>query len=165
MSIPPTPHPVHTHIRLYISTATSNLAFHRDHTHNIRSRPRTVVGNCANQTWLYKSSATKGGPIRYTTNFSSAGFRFVEIFGLPSEYEPPAPGEPPTITAQFIHTDVPRAGHVTLGAVIAPGGTEDVLNRIYKMVSAQLVQHALACTCRPVGQTIMSSRNTCCVCA
>ena len=72
--------------------------------------------------------------MNYTTNFSSAGFRFVELFGLPSGYEPPTGGAQPTVTAQFIHTDVPRAGRVTLGDVTGTNGTTDVLNKIYKMV-------------------------------
>lgn len=103
-------------------------------------------GNCANQTWLYKAPARSH--IDYTTNFSSAGFRYVELFGMPKEYKPLL--STPTLSADFIHTDVERSGTVELGIVSAsPNGTPNVLNRIQNMVvyTARSELHSIPTDC------------------
>jgi hypothetical protein len=84
---------------------------------------------CANQTDSY---TLKGGGAEevYTPSFTYHGFRYVAVRGLPVDYD----FTEDTLTAHFVHSDVPTTGTLTLPTINAvPGGhnTTDVLNRVW----------------------------------
>eukprot|EP00665_Eupelagonemidae_sp_cell47_P006968 gene6968-3343_t len=100
--------------------------------------PGVFGGNCANMTNLYKVGG-RGHAVEYAPRFAAAGFRYAELWGLPASFRPTAATLAaicdPALVARFVHTDVPPAGAVDLGAVAgAPGGTPDVLNRVQRIV-------------------------------
>ena len=74
------------------------------------------------------------GAIEYSPFFSTAGFRFVTISGLPASFKPPLS----MLTSHFTHTDVAPYGDLKLAAVAAEGNgtlaTADVLNGIHHLV-------------------------------
>lgn len=88
--------------------------------------------NCANMTNIY---IVKGsGGIEYTPFFSTAGFRFVTMSGLPPSFQPSLS----MLTSHFTHTDVAPYGNLKLAPVAAQGNatyaTADVLNGIHHLV-------------------------------
>eukprot|EP01052_Picozoa_sp_SAG31_P024326 SAG31_NODE_2062_length_6536_cov_8.777691_3_plen_352_part_00 len=92
---------------------------------------------CANQTDSY---TLKGGGAEevYTPSFTYHGFRFVAIRGLPAGYKV----TDETLTAHFVHSDLPKTGYLQLPEVAgADQGTEDILNGIYhSTLCAQMSQ-------------------------
>lgn len=87
-------------------------------------------GNCANQTNLFVLNGS-GATEHFVPEFTYAGFRYAQVWGLPASLVPTAD----SLVQHFVHTDVPPTGGVWLPAVTAtPGGTEDVLNRVQHAV-------------------------------
>jgi hypothetical protein len=83
-------------------------------------------GNCANQTNLFVLNGS-GGVEHHRPEFMYAGFRFVQLWGLPEGVEPTTQ----TLVQHFVHSDVPEVGVVHLPRTVAsPNGTPDVLNRV-----------------------------------
>jgi alpha-L-rhamnosidase len=88
--------------------------------------------NNANMTNVYIVKEG-GGEIDYTPHFSTAGFRYVTVSGLPSTFTPPLS----MLTSHFTHTDVRPYGTLDLAPVDAEGNgtfsTPDVLNGIHHL--------------------------------
>ena len=84
-------------------------------------------GNCANQTNLFVLNGS-GCVEHYRPEFMYAGFRFVQLWGLPAGVRPTAE----TLVQHFVHSDVPEVGVVHFPAVAAstPTHTVDILNRV-----------------------------------
>ena len=88
-------------------------------------------GNCANQTNLFVPRPGDTQDVVYSPLFTGSGFRYAQLYGGAAGFAP----DHSTLVARFVHTDVPVAGNVRLGAVAAvPGGTPDVLNAVHHIV-------------------------------
>jgi hypothetical protein len=92
-----------------------------------RSYSAVWGGNCANQTnsFTLTGSATDE---YYRPEFMYAGFRYVQLWGLPAGVEPTKE----TLVQHFVHSDVPEVGAAQFPPMVAasPNGTADILNRL-----------------------------------
>ena len=55
--------------------------------------------------------------VEYTPYFAAAGFRFAKVVGLPDHFAPTPDGPAPTVTANFVHTDVRPVGNLVMAPV------------------------------------------------